>query len=231
MTILVLENAFPTITEISSGVALNEYFFNYLVPSILIYFISFYIVYNFWENTVLLFNFKKINNRILALNMLTMATVCLIPFATGFLFKFYTYTDVNIFFSLLILAICLLYTLIFILLIRHNFKEYFDKKDEIKSVFQEKNDDGVELTNLKLYIKGVTLTLFYLLLLPVISSLISLVLAFVSPLLSILSFLLILILRFIIRMRRSSKDKLDNIELTDDEKKFMENIRECIYGE
>ena len=163
--------------------------------------------------------------------MLTMATVCLIPFATGFLFKFYTYTDVNIFFSLLILAICLLYTLIFILLIRHNFKEYFDKKDEIKSVFQEKNDDGVELTNLKLYIKGVTLTLFYLLLLPVISSLISLVLAFVSPLLSILSFLLILILRFIIRMRRSSKDKLDNIELTDDEKKFMENIRECIYGE
>ena len=231
MTILVLEIAFPTITEISSGVALNEYFFNYLVPSILIYFISFYIVYNFWENTVLLFNFKKINNRILALNMLTMATVCLIPFATGFLFKFYTYTDVNIFFSLLILAICLLYTLIFILLIRHNFKEYFDKKDEIKSVFQEKNDDGVELTNLKLYIKGVTLTLFYLLLLPVISSLISLVLAFVSPLLSILSFLLILILRFIIRMRRSSKDKLDNIELTDDEKKFMENIRECIYGE
>ena len=135
------------------------------------------------------------------------------------------------FFSLLILAIGLLYILIFILLIRHNFKEYFDKKDEIKSVMQEKNNDGVELTNLKLYIKGATLTLFYLLLLPIISSLISLVLAFVSPLLSILSFLLILILRFIIRMRRSSKDKLDNIELTDDEKEFMENIRECIYGE
>lgn len=231
MTILVLEIAVPTITDISSGVALNDYFLSYLVPSIIIYFISFYIVYNFWENTVLLFNFKKINNTILTLNMLSMAAVCLIPFATGFLFKFYNYTNVNIFFSLLILAIGLLYILIFILLIRHNFKEYFDKKDEIKSVMQEKNNDGVELTNLKLYIKGATLTLFYLLLLPIISSLISLVLAFVSPLLSILSFLLILILRFIIRMRRSSKDKLDNIELTDDEKEFMENIRECIYGE
>ena len=231
MTILVLEIAVPTITEISSGVALNEYFISYLAPSILIYFISFYIVYNFWENTVILFNFKKINNTILTLNMITMASVCLIPFATGFLFKFYTYTDVNIFFSLLILIISLLYILTFILLIRYNFKDYFDKKDEIKTIMHENYDDGVELTNLKLYVKGVTLTLFYLLLTPVISSLISLVLAFVSPLLSLLSFLLILILRFIIRMNRSSKDKLDDIELTDDEKEFIGNIRQCIYAD
>ena len=231
MTILVLEIAVPTISEISSGVALNEYFLTYLAPAIMIYFISFYIVYNFWENTVVLFNFKKINNTILTLNMLTMATVCLIPFATGFLFKFYKYTDVNIFFSLLILAISLLYILMFMLLVRYNFKEYFDKKDEIKTTIHNTYDDGVELTNLKLYIKGVTLTLLYLLLSPVISSLISLVLAFVSPFLSILSFLLILILRFIIRMRRSSKDNFDDLELTDDEKEFIENVRECIYGE
>ena len=231
MTILVLEIAVPTISEISSGVVLNEYFMSYLAPSILIYFISFYIVYNFWENTVVLFNFKKINNTILTLNMLTMATVCLIPFATGFLFKFYKYTDVNIFFSLLILAISLLYILMFMLLVRYNFKEYFDKKDEIKTTIHNNYDDGVELTNLKLYIKGVTLTLLYLLLSPVISSLISLVLAFVSPFWSILSFLLILILRFVIRMRRSSKDNFDDLELTDDEREFIENVRECIYGE
>ena len=231
MTILVLEIAVPTISEIYSGVALNEYFISYLAPSILIYFISFYIVFNFWENTVILFNFKKINNTILTLNMLTMASVCLIPFATGFLFKFYNYTNVNIFFSLLILIISLLYILMFILLIRHNFKDYFDKKDEIKTVIQDNYDDGVELTNLKLYIKGTTLTLFYLLLVPVISSLISLVLAFVSPLLSVLSFLLMLIFRFVIRMRRSSKDNLDDIELTGDEKEFLGDIRECIYGD
>ena len=102
MTILVLEFAVPTMTEISSGVALNEYFINSLVPAILIYFISFYIVYNFWENTVILFNFKKISYIILTLNMFTMATVCLIPFATGFLFKFYHYANANVFFSLLI---------------------------------------------------------------------------------------------------------------------------------
>lgn len=230
MTILVLEIAVPTITDITSGAALNEYFINYLAPSILIYFISFYIVYNFWENTVILFNFKKVTNPILTLNMLTMATVCLIPFATGFLFKFYTYTRVNIFFSILVLVISLLYILMFILLIRINFKEYFDKKTEIKTAIQDYGD-GVELDNLKLYVKGATLTLLYLLLAPVVSSLISLVLAFISPILSMLSFLLILILRFVIRMRRSSKDQLEDIELTDDEKEFIGNIRECIYGE
>ena len=87
MTILVLEIAVPTITEISSGAALNDYFISYLAPAILIYFISFYLVYNFWETTVILFNFKKISYPILTLNMITMATVCLIPFATGFFFK------------------------------------------------------------------------------------------------------------------------------------------------
>ena len=82
MTILVLEIAVPTIYDISSGVALDEYFISYLAPSILIYFISFYLVYNFWENTVILFNFKRISNAVLTLNMLAMASVCLIPFAT-----------------------------------------------------------------------------------------------------------------------------------------------------
>ena len=228
MTILVLEFAVPTVAEISSGVALNEYFINYLAPSILIYFISFYIVYNFWENTVILFNFNKISYGILTLNILTMASVCLIPFATGFLFKFYNYTNVNLFFSLLVLVISLLYILIFILLIRNNFKGYFDKKDEIKNSLQ---DDGIELPNLKLYVRGVTLTLFYILLAPVFTSLISIVLAFVSPLLSVLSFLLTLLFVFVIRMKRISKDSLENLDLTDDEKEFVGNLRKSIYGE
>jgi membrane protein implicated in regulation of membrane protease activity len=89
----------------------------------------------------------------------------------------------------------------------------------------------MELPNLKLYLKGVLLTLFYILLVPVISSVISLALAFISPLVSLLSFLLILVLTFIIRMRRGSKDNLEDIQLTDDEKEFIGNIRKSIYGE
>ena len=231
MTILVLEIAVPTMADITSGVALNNYLISYLAPSILIYFISFYIVYNFWENTVILFNFKKINNTILTLNMISMAAVCLIPFATGFLFQFYHYRDVNLFFSLLVLVIGLLYILMFILLIRHNFKDYFKKKNKIKAAITESYNDGVELTNLRIYLKGVILTLFYLLLAPVISALISLVLAFISPLASVLSFLLMLILRFVIRTRRTDKDKLANIEITDEEREFVNNIRESIYGD
>ena len=231
MTILVLEIAVPTISDISSGVALNEYFINYLLPSVLIYFISFYLVYNFWENTVILFSFTKISYGILTLNMLTMAAVCLIPFATGFFFKFYTYTNVNLFFSLLILAISLLYILMFLLLIKNNFKRYFDSKEELESAMHDSYNDGVELPNLKLYLRGITLTLFYLLLAPVISSLLSLLLAFVSPIASVLSFLLTLILVFLIRTRRFAKDNFDGIDLTDDEKEFLGNIRNSIYGD
>ena len=231
MTILVLEIAVPTISEISSGVALNEYFLNSLIPSILIYCISFYVVYTFWENTVLLFNFKKISNNLFTLNMFTMSMVCLIPFATGFLFQFYTYTNANVFFSVLILIISLLYIILFMFLVRSNYSDYFERKDEIKSTIHQSYDDGIELSNLKLYFKGVMLTLFYLLLSPLLSSIISLILAFFSPLASILSFLLILILRFLIRMRRSTTDKLVNIELTDDERELVDNIRESIYGE
>ena len=74
----------------------------------------------------------------------------------------------------------------FILLVRHNFKDYFAKKDEIKSTVAEEMDrheGGFHLNNLKLYSRGVTLTLFYLLMAPVFTSIISLVLAFVSPIL------------------------------------------------
>ena len=231
MTILVLEIAVPTISDISSGVALSQYFTNYLAPAILIYFISFYLVYTFWENTILLFTFKRVSNPILTLNMIAMATVCLIPFATGFLFEFYMYKDANIFFSALILIISLLYVMIFLLLVRLNFKKYFEKKEEIKASIHENYDDGVEFSNLKLYVRGVTLTLFYLLLTPVIGSLISLVLAFISPLASIMSFIVVLILRFAIRMKRTRTDKIQDIEITDDEREFLDKLRESIYGD
>ena len=122
----------------------------------------------------------------------------------------------------------------FISLIRSNFSDYFENKDEIKTTINNELDnyeDGIEFTNLKLYIRGVTLTVFYLLMTPVISSIISILLAFISPVLSMASFLLVLVLRFIIRMRRTSKDHLDDIELSDDEKEFVNNIRNSIYGD
>jgi hypothetical protein len=66
---------------------------------------------------------------------------------------------------------------------------------------------------------------------PAISSIISILLAFISPGLSMASFLLVLVLRFIIRMSRGAKDHLDDIELSDDEKEFVDNVRNNIYGE
>ena len=120
MTILVLEIAVPAVSNITSHAAVNSYIMNYLTPTVLIYFISFYLVYNFWETTTILFSFKKISNNVLLLNMISLASVCLIPFATGSLFEFHNYTEVNILFSLLILAISLLYILMFIHIDVHN---------------------------------------------------------------------------------------------------------------
>ena len=117
------------------------------------------------------------------------------------------------------------------LLLRNNFKDYFDNKEQIKTAVKDSYSEGIELPNLKLYLKGVTLTLFYILLAPLISSVISLVLAFISPIASVLSFLLILILVFVIRMRRSRKDDYDGVDLTDDEMEFLDNIKKSIYGE
>ena len=220
MTILVLEIAVPAVSNITSHAAVNSYIMNYLTPTVLIYFISFYLVYNFWETTTILFSFKKISNNVLLLNMISLASVCLIPFATGSLFEFHNYTEVNILFSLLILAISLLYILMFIMLIRNNFKDYFVRKDEIKATISNELG-GIKLDNLKLYLNGVTKTVFYLLMTPAISSIISILLAFISPGLSMASFLLVLVLRFIIRMSRGAKDHLDDIELSDDEKEFV----------
>lgn len=234
MTILVLEIAVPTISDISSGAALNKYFIDYLIPTVLIYFISFYLVYNFWETTTILFSFKKISNTALLLNMIAMASVCLIPFATGFLFEFYNYTEVNVLFSLLILAISLLYIIMFIVLVRNNFKDYFMRKDEIKATINNElnsYEEDIELENLKSYVKGIILTIFYLLMSPVISSIISLLLAFISPALSMVSFLLILALRLIIRMRGMGKDSPDDIELNEDEMEFISNVRSNLYGD
>ena len=117
------------------------------------------------------------------------------------------------------------------LLLRQNFKGYFENKEEIKTAVKDSYDDGIELPNLKLYLKGVTLTLFYILLAPLISSLISLVLAFISPIASMLSFLLILIFVFIIRMKRSRNDDFVGIDLTEDEMEFLQNIKKSIYGD
>ena len=119
----------------------------------------------------------------------------------------------------------------FFLLIKNNFEVYIAKKDELKTTLNDSRNDGIELPNLKLYMRGITLTLFYLLLAPVISSLLSLILAFLSPVASILSFLLTLILVFFIRTKRFGKDNFDEINLTDDEKELIGNIRRCIYGE
>jgi|GEM_PF-588875 len=229
MTILVLEIAVPTLSDINSGVIISDYFFNYLIPAIIIYFISFYLVVNFWETTNIFFAFKKVSHGVLFLNMFALAAVCLIPFATGFLFNFYRYFEVNIFFSVLILCISLIYLVIMIMVIRDNFSEIFDNSDEIKDKYHNRLSEGFVFPNFKLYLKGAVLSLFYLVISPIIISIISIILAFFSPMWSILSFILVLIIRLLIRIRKVGKSSKNESSLTDDEREFLKEIEESIY--
>jgi len=227
MTILVLEIAVPTLADINSGLVLSKFFVDYLLPAVIIYFISFYLVYNFWETSVILFSFKKVGSNVLLMNMLALASICLIPFATGFLFNFYNYAEVNIFFSILIFCISLIYLVMLLMIIRENFTEIFDNKDEIKNRYDNKINEGWVFPNFKIYLRGAVLTLFYLVISPMIISIISIILSLISPFLSILSFILILIIRVIIRIKRVGSSKKDG--LTDVEKEFLEEIEENIY--
>ena len=228
MTILVLEIAVPTLADINSGLVMSDYIVNYLVPAIIIYFISFYLVVNFWETTNIFFAFKKVSNNVLFLNMFALAAVCLIPFGTGFLFNYYNYFEVNIFFSLLILCVSLIYLVILIMVIRDNFSEIFDNHDEIKDKYHNKLSEGFVFPNLKLYLKGALLSVVYLVLSPIIISIISIILAFISPMLSILSFILVLIIRLIIRIKKVGKSS-KNTPLTDSEREFLQEIEDSIY--
>jgi uncharacterized membrane protein len=228
MTILVLEIAVPTLSDINSGLIITEYMLNYLVPAIIIYFISFYLVVNFWETTNIIFSFRKISNNVLFLNMFALAAVCLIPFATGFLFNFYSYFEVNIFFSLLILCVSLIYLLIIIMVIRDNFSEIFDNHDEIRGKYNNKLSEGFVFPNFKLYLRGALLTVIYLILSPIIISVISIILAFISPSWCILSFILVLIIRLLIRIKKVGKSSQETT-LTDSEREFLKEIEESIY--
>ncbi|MBX7076409.1 MAG: TMEM175 family protein [Methanobacteriaceae archaeon] len=178
MTILVLSIAVPSITNITSNVDMNIYLFDYLVPAIIMYFISFFIVANFWVNSNLLFAFKKVDNTTYFVTLLILAFICLIPFATEFLSKFWQYTQADLIFSVIIFVIGLLYLYLFV----HIFKK------------------DILIEDYKIQMKPYMLSLFAYVLFPIIAAVISIILAFFSPILSIFSYLLVLLFRVIWRL-------------------------------
>ena len=240
MTILVLEITIPTASEITTVAQMDQFIMGYLIPAIVMYLISFYLVATFWENSILIFDFEKIDNKVQNLTLLTLSFVCLIPFTTGFLFEFWHFKEANIIFSLTILIVSVLYFIMFVVVFKNELKAILDKYDWSLSSFREKieesfkihkhqkkNNEKSKYPNFKDYFLKTVRVLFYLIISPVITSVISLILAFFSPYLSILSFILVLLLRIIIRFSNKANLDLDNIdydELTEEEQKMYNLI-------
>lgn len=175
MTILVLSIAVPSANVITTNYQMTTYIIESLGPSILMYFISFFLIANFWSNSNLLLIIEEIDNTVYYINLVALAFICLIPFATEFLAKFWTFFEADIIFASLIFIVSLLYLYMFI----HSFK-----KDII-------------MKNFRVQMKPYMRTLMFIILYPVIASGLAIILSFYSPVLSISSYLLVLILRLI----------------------------------
>ena len=240
MTILVLEIAIPTASEITTVAQMDQFIMSYLIPAIVMYLISFYLVATFWENSILIFDFEEIDNKVQNLTLLALSFVCLIPFATGFLFEFWHFKEANIIFSSIILIVSVIYFIMFAVAFKNELRAILNKYDwslsnlreKIKELsklhrHQKKNNEEPKYPNFKDQFLKTVRVLFYLIISPIITSIISLILAFFSPYLSILSFILVLLLRTIIRFTNKASLDVDNIdydELTEEEQKMYKLI-------
>ena len=243
MTILALAIAVPAINEITSNGMMYDYFMSNLIPQIIIYLISFFVVSIYWENSLLLFGFEEVDAVIQFLNFLALALVCLIPFNTGFLFNFISYTQPGVLFSLNNLVIALLYLIMFVYVIRKrtinlfnkdNVLSYKESKDKINEYFDKKirkNYSDEELTikypHFKEQFGAALSTLFYMVVSPVLISLIALVCSFFNTYLSIFIYLLMFIVHIYIKIKRKQQFNFNDINnFTEDELELINKYKE-----
>ena len=243
MTILALAIAVPAINEITSNGMMNDYFMSVLIPQIAIYLISFFVVSIYWENSILLFGFEEVDAVIQFLNFLALALVCLIPFNTGFLFNFMSYTQPGILFSINNLVIALLYLIMFVYVIRKRTINLFNDKDvltykEAKNKINEHFDNNIRknYSDEELAIKyphfkenfGAALsTLFYMIVSPVVISLIALICSFFNTYISIFIYLIMFIVHNYIKIKQKQQFNFNEInDLTDDELKIINQYKE-----
>ena len=239
ITILVLELTVPAAGNVTTNIQMIEYFKSYLVPAISMYLISFYLVATFWENTLILFEFDEINNQVKSVSLAALAFVSLIPFCTGFLFEFWEFKEVNLLFSGLILIVSLLYLILFYVVFKREIKSYIQEYDFsithlLKNISRSKDDEKMKdkYTHFREAFFDTLFRLFYIIISPVLISIIAIIIAFIEPKYCIYVFVLLLILRIIIRLRHRDKfntEKPDFDELTEEEQKmykFIENLNE-----
>lgn len=240
MTILALELGIPAVNEITSNMMMNQFFIANLIPQIVIYLISFFIVSIFWENSLLLFGFEEVDTVIQSLNFVALALVCLIPFNTGLLFNFMSYTQPGVFFSIINLSISLLYLVMFIYVFRkramrllHEYSLFsFDEAQNKLREYYEKNikkDYSEEELNLKYphfkkHWGAAKKTLRYMVVSPVVVSMIALVCSFFNTFLSLLVYLLMFIFQILIKIKHNQNFNFNELNnFTDDELQLIDD--------
>lgn len=241
MTILALEIAVPAITDITTGTMMNHYFTSYLFPVVVMYLTSFFVVAGYWENSLLLFGFEEVDEIVQDLNFIALALVCLIPFATGFLFNFQSFNQPCIFFAAINLIISIIYFIMFMYVFRKRSKRLLNEQNILSfkeahekiQAFYEKNiksrEDEIneKYPHFKNHFGNSMTTLFQLTLSPVITSIFALIFSFISTPLCILFYLILIIARILIKIRRKSKFDFNEINnFTPEELELLEKYKE-----
>ena len=110
MTLLVLSIGIPTISGSASETAFQQQILT-LLPNILIYALSFWILSNFWRvNHQQFFFIKRVNRSLITINIFWLLFVALMPFSTSLVGNYGQYITANIIFHLNMFLIGILYS-------------------------------------------------------------------------------------------------------------------------
>lgn len=112
MTLIILEVAAPASGSIHSSSALNSYLIG-IFPELILYFISFLILANFWYIGHMTYLIEKADTRTIYLNMVLLMFVVLVPFSTSLMSSCWDYSVAVIFFGVNILIIEIMYYILF----------------------------------------------------------------------------------------------------------------------
>ncbi len=110
MTLLVLSIGIPTISGSASETAFQQQILT-LLPNILIYALSFWILSNFWRvNHQQFFFINRVNRSLITINIFWLLFVALMPFSTSLVGNYGQYITANIIFHLNMFLIGILYS-------------------------------------------------------------------------------------------------------------------------
>lgn len=109
MTLLVLSIEVPTLPGNITSSILMEYTLYTLIPQIFIYILSFVLLASFWMTHHIFFAIKRVNTKLLWINIFWLMSIAMVPFSTSIVGKYGEFQFSQIIFDINMLIIGILF--------------------------------------------------------------------------------------------------------------------------